>query len=85
MWKFYENAVSAGFRAKLYGNCAFLQNFHNRKLGNSTTLDVDWYVIPLSESPKSFFIMQGENFSVRLTSDTSDTFQKNFKMLQKAT
>ena len=29
--------------------------------------------------------MQGENFSVRLTSDTSDTFQKNFKMLQKAT
>ena len=37
LWKQRVSAEFLAIRAKLCGNCAFTQNFHTRKLGETTT------------------------------------------------
>ena len=54
MWKFYGKAQfphSFGDSPKLCGNCAFTQNFHNRKLGEITV----FYEVPVFDRENNHF------------------------------
>ena len=79
-----NDTVSAGFRAihrKLYGNCAFSQNFYTKKLGEITVFYVVKHECTLHKIPQVQLFSWGAKFLEthsfqRYLNESPETLQK---------